>query len=83
MESQGESEAQRDFSYREDDYIAGPLCPTEGGTHGIRSQCEVLPGVRGIAERGNVITQWRGEAANYSQLRIEEQDQTHWKRLRF
>lgn len=61
------------------------MCATGGGrgTRGTRSQCEALPGVRGIAERGNVRTQWRGEAANYSQPGIEERDQTHWKRLRF
>lgn len=52
------------------------------GARGTCSQCEVLPGVRGIAERGNVITQWRGQAANYSQLGIERRDQTHWKRRR-
>lgn len=51
-------------------------------TRGTRSQCELLPGVCGIAERGNVISQWRGEPANYSQLGTEKQDQTHWKRMR-
>lgn len=36
-----------------------PVQETCGGeciTRGTRLQCEVLPGVRGIAERGNVIT---------------------------
>lgn len=56
MESESESQAVKEFFNREIDDIEGSVCPTEQGLTG-HAQCEVLPGVRGIAERGNVITQ--------------------------
>lgn len=46
----------RSLCYHEDDYIPGPRDSGGGITRGTRLQCEVLPAVRGIAERGNVIT---------------------------
>lgn len=81
MESESESQAVKEFFNREIDDIEGSVCPTEQGLTG-HAQCEVLPGVRGIAERGNVITQWWGQAANYSQPGMERLDQKRWKRLR-
>ncbi len=34
-ESERESEAEKDLCYHEDNYIAGPLWPTEGGLAGF------------------------------------------------
>lgn len=46
-ESESESKAEKDFCYHEDDYIAGPLCPTEGGLAGLAHSVKCSQGYVG------------------------------------
>lgn len=46
-ESESESKVEKDFCYHEDDYIAGPLCPTEGGLAGLAHSVKCSQGYVG------------------------------------